>query len=130
MSLSTIKVNLETYFQTNWTTTSIQWHGVAFNSSALTQWIGLKFVPIQNEMYAFDGSSCGRIEYNAQMQVFCYAKNPTKAIQLADSVMSFLNGTTHSPDIVVGIGQVDSGAVDLGNGLFEVMVYFEINLYA
>ena len=130
MSLSTIKTTLETYIQTNWTTTSIQWQGVPFSSNGLTQWIGTKFVPVMNEVYAFDGSSCGRIEYNAQLQIFCYAKNPTKAIQLSDSIMTFLNGTQHSPNITVGIGQVDSGAIDLENGIFEVMVWFEVNLYA
>lgn len=130
MSMDATRTALEGYFYQSWTTTPIQYHGVSFTTPSTKKWIGLKFVPVENVLYAFDGTDTGRIEYNAQMQVFCYDTSLSKCIKLADSICTFLNGKRFSPDIVCGIGQVHGAAIDLENGIFECMVTFEASNYA
>lgn len=122
MATATIKSNLETYLQTNWTLTSIQYDGVPFSYSGLTNWISVVYTPAINSQYAFDGSSTGRILSEGVLKIFCYAKSTTLAFSLADSVKTALNGKNIS-NVELSIGS-DGAALDLGNGYFEVPVSF------
>jgi hypothetical protein len=127
MSMDTTRTALEGYFHTSWTSTPIQYHGVPFDGG-VSKWIGLKFVPVRSDRYAFDGTN-GRVAFNSQLQVFCYDTSPAKCIKLADSVMAFLNNKEFAPDIVVELGQAQGAPIDLGNSVFELLVTFECNTY-
>jgi hypothetical protein len=121
---------LEKYFKDNWISTSIQYDGTTLDPSSLNDFIALKFIPVINDQYAFDGSADGRVDIVADFQVFCYAKNVPKVFTLADSVISFLsnkNGTHFGIDVNSGYGQVLGSATNLDNGFFEVVVSFKIN---
>ena len=125
MSVLATKAALEQYFIDNWTATGIQFSGVEFSNKTLTKWISLKFIPVENDRYAMNGTVSGRINYNGLLQVFCYAKNESLAYGLSDDVKSFLHDKTIG-SIDVGIGQ-DRGVENLDNGYFEALVVFEIN---
>lgn len=123
-----IREKLEQYFIDNWTQTQIQFEGVAIGIDGIDKWISLVYVPVENKTIGFDGTTTGRVRNNGQLKVFCYAKNIQLAVKLADDVKEFLDGKTISNGIVqIGVGQ-DSGAVDLENSFFEVLVVFEIDV--
>ena len=86
------------------------------------------YAPVQNEQYAFDGSSCGRIAYYGQMKVFCYAKSTTLSYILADNVKAFFNGLQLTGSIDIEIGQ-DRAVNDLNNGLFEAVCIFNLTQF-
>lgn len=123
MSLLNTKAGIEQYFINGWTQTSIQFEGVHFDYSSLTKWISLKFAPILNDQYAYDGSNTGRVNYTGQMQVFCYAQNSPLAYKLADDVITFLSGK-HIGTIEIGFGQAEGSALRLDSGIFEMMITF------
>ena len=125
MSLLNTKAGIEQFFITNWTQTSIQFEGVPFDYSSLTKFISLKFSPISNDQYAYDGSSTGRVNYTGQMQVFCYAQNSPLAYKLADDVIAFLSGKDIGT-IEIGYGQAEGSAIKLDSGHFEMMVTFRV----
>ena len=129
MATASIKATIETYFKTNWTSTSIQYEGAPFDYDGKSSWISLVYIPVANDQYAMDGTSTGRISYAAMLKVFCYAKSSTLAYSLADSVKTFLNGKQLTGDIQVEIGQ-DRGANDLDNGYFEVPCLFNFIQYS
>lgn len=129
MALLGTKVALETYFINNWTETQIQYEGVPFDYDTLTEWVSLKFVPQQNNSYGFDGSSTGRINYNAQLQVFVYAKQVPLCYALADEILSFLNGVNVGGNVETSVGQVQGSAIQLDNGWYEQMITFDVNNY-
>lgn len=122
MATATIKSNIETYMQTNWTLTSIQFDGVPFDYTSLVSWISLVYLPAINSQYSFDGTSTGRILSEGVLKIFCYAKSTTLAFQLADSVKTALNGKNIS-NVELAIGS-DGAALNLDNGYFEVPVSF------
>lgn len=123
-----IKASLEQYFLSNWTSTPIQFEGIKFDYSGKTNWISLVLAPAFADRYGFDGTATGRVRYVGIQKVFCYAKNPTKAFQLADSVKTFLNGLQIGGS-VIDLGQ-DGTALDLQNGYFEVVVNFEYSNFS
>lgn len=122
MATATIKSDLETYIQTNWTLTAIQFDGAHFVHANLPNWISVVYTPAINSQYSFDGSSTGRILSEGVLKIFCYAKSTTLAFQLADSVKTALNGKNIS-NVELSVGS-DGAALDLGNGYFEVPVSF------
>ena len=124
---ATIKKAIETYFLSNWSTTSIQWEGTSLNYDSKTSYIGLIYNPIENDRYGFDGTTTGRIRCAGIQQVRCYAKNRTKAYELADSIKTFLNGKQIS-NIVFDIGQ-DETAIELDNNWQQVNVNFDTIKY-
>lgn len=121
-----IKVALDTHFQDNWIQTKIQFHGQELDTSAETSFISLIYAPIENTPYGINGSANGRIKYSGLQKVFCYAKNPTKALKLADNVKTFLNGIDLPGNIHIEIGQ-DGSPVDLNNGFYEVLCKFNLS---
>jgi len=131
-----IKKDLDTYFKNNWINTGIQYQdeneprvgGVLTDPSTLNEFISLIYNPVENDSYGFDGTATGRIEYAGIQKVFCYAKNSTKALLLADQIKAFFNGKQIG-DIVVGIGQ-DSSSNNLGNGFYEVLCYFNLSQWS
>jgi len=131
-----IKKDLDTYFKNNWINTGIQYQdeneprvgGVLTDPSTLNEFISLIYSPVENDSYGFDGTATGRIEYAGIQKVFCYAKNSTKALLLADQIKAFFNGKQIG-DIVVGIGQ-DSSSNNLGNGFYEVLCYFNLSQWS
>lgn len=128
MASAETKRSLEQHFIDNWTTTSIQFDGVAFSYTGLTSWISLVYVPAYSSQYAFDGTTQGRVLEEGVLKVFCYAKSVPLAFQLADSVKTFLNGVVVN-NVEVHIGN-DSAASNLGNGFFEVPVSFITRYWA
>ena len=129
MGTFNIKASIEQYFIDNWSDTDIQFEGLNFDYSNLDSWISLKYIPVENISYAFDGTYNGRIKYNAQLKVFCYAKSVPLAFKLGDDVKTFLNNVSLPNNIEVYIGQ-DRGANDLGNGYFETEAIFKINQFS
>jgi hypothetical protein len=126
MAVLATKAALEQYFIDNWAITSkIQFSGVEFDYSGLSKWISLKFIPVENDRYAMNGTVSGRINYSGLLQVFCYAKNESLAYGLSDDVKSFLHDKTIGT-LDIGIGQ-DRGVENLDNGFSEALVVFEIN---
>jgi len=131
-----IKKEIDIYFQDNWTSTGIQYQGetqprvsgVPTDPTTLDNFISLVYAPVENESYGFDGSATGRIEYAGLQKIFCYAKNPTKAMQLADQVKTFFDGKEIG-NIHAGIGQ-DGQANDLGNSFHEVLCSFDVSQWA
>ncbi len=121
-----IKVALDTHFKTNWTQTKVQFHGQQLDMSGESSFISLIYAPLDNTPYGFNGTAQGRIEYGGLQKVFCYAKNPTKALKLADDVKTFLNGIELPNNIHVNIGQ-DTTPRDLGNGFWEVLCNFDLS---
>lgn len=124
MATYNIKTTLDQYFLDNWVATPIQYEGTQLNTNALTEFISLQYAPVYNDQYAFDGTTTGRINYVGLQKVFCYAKTPTKAFQLADSVKTFLNGKQLG-NIYIEVGQ-DNPANDLGNNFYEVLITFRL----
>lgn len=122
MGSHTQKANLETYLQSNWTQTTIQFEGVPFNYNGLEKWISLKYVGVSNEAF-IQGQAT-----NGQLQVFCYSKNSPLCHKLADDVSTLLSCKMVS-DVEVSIGQVQGSALNLDNGFFELLVTFEVNQY-
>ena len=118
-----IKIAIEMYFNTKWTTTPIQYEGVKL-ATIPDKYIGLIYNPVLNEQYAFDGTTTGRIRHVGIQKVFCYAKSTTLAYKLADDVKTFLNGLELN-GIVFQIGQ-DRSVLDLENGYFECLVQTEL----
>lgn len=125
MSLLNTKAGIEQFFISGWTQTNIQFEGVPFDYSAFTKWISLKFAPISNDQYAYNGTTTGRVNYTGQMQVFCYAQNSPLAYKLADDVITFLSGK-HIGTIEIGFGQAEGSAIKLDSGFFEMMVTFRV----
>jgi len=131
-----IKKDLDTYFQDNWSSTGIQYAdenrprvgGVLTDPSTLDSFISLKYDPVENDSYGFDGTATGRIEYAGLQKVFCYAKNSTKALLLADQIKTFLNGKQLN-NIHISIGQ-DGSPKDLGNNFHEVLCSFDVSQWA
>lgn len=119
-----LKVAIENYFITNWTTTQIQFEGQVFDYEGLDEWIALKFIPVSNDMYAFGGTG-QRIVNNSQLQVFCYTKQVPYTYDLMKSVSTFLN-SVQLGNIYFNIGQ-DRAVIDLSNGYFEGQTIFEVN---
>jgi len=131
-----IKKDLDIYFKDNWTNTGIQYQdenkprvgGVLTDPSTLNEFISLIYSPVENDSYGFDGTATGRIEYAGIQKVFCYAKNSTKALLLADQIKAFFNGKQIG-NIIIGIGQ-DSPSNNLGNGFYEVLCYFNLSQWS
>lgn len=122
MGSLTTKASLETYLQTNWTQTTIQFEGVPFSYSGLTKWISTKYVGVSNEAF-IQGQAT-----NGQFQIFCYAQNSPLCHKLADDVSTLLS--CKIVDFVeVSIGQVQGSSLNLDNGFFELMITFEVNQY-
>ena len=124
-----IKRAIEQYFISNWdrVTVPIQFEGTKFNYDDQNDFISLVYNPVINERYGFDGTSCGRVKFTAIQKIFCYAENPTKAYELADTVKTFLNGIDIN-GVTFDIGQ-DRTALDLDNGFFEVLVEITLIKY-
>ena len=101
------KSTLETYLQTNWTQTTIQFEGVPFPTSGVAKFIALKYVGVANDQYF-----SGRKYLNAQLQVFCYAKTSTLCHKLADDVCTLMN-CKQLGDIEVRVGQIQGSAQNL-----------------
>lgn len=120
---------IEKYFYDNWTQTQIQFEGQILDINPLDDFISLKFVPVANNQYAYDGTSTGRIEVLGDMQVFCYAKNPPKTYILADSVISFLSGKKLGIDVNIEYGQGVGSAKNMDNGFFELLISFKVKSY-
>ncbi len=125
MASHNIKEDLDSYFQDNWTETSIQYHGQTLDISSLDDFVSLIYSPVLNEQYGMSGNCTERIEYNGVYKVFCYAKNPMKSHILADLVKVFFDGKQIG-NITVNLGQ-DRMATDLKNGLYEVLVSFDVS---
>jgi len=130
MSIAQAKIDIEQYFIDTWTQTPIAFDGVAFNHSGVNDWISLKYVPIQNDSYAMDGNLNGRIKYNGQFQVFCYAENVPLTYALADDVISFLSSRIVGIGTSVKVGQPRGNAIDADNNFYEMLVTFEVDFYA
>lgn len=123
-----VKKDLDTYFQNNWTETSIQFQGQQLDTTGLDKFISLIYNPVENDAYGFDGSATGRLKYAGLYKVFCYAKNPTKAFLLADQVKAFFNGKEVG-NITIGIGQ-DGSSTDLGIDFEEVLCSFDVSQWS
>lgn len=121
-----IKKEVDSHFQTNWTQTPIQFHGQNLDTSSIDSFISLIYAPIENTNYGINGTPTGRIEYAGLQKIFCYAKNPTLALKLADDVKTFLNGKELPQNIHIQIGQ-DRTPIDLGNGFYEVLCNFDLS---
>lgn len=120
-----IKKEIDTLFM-SYTNAPVQFHGQNLDTVGMEKFISLIYAPIENTAYGLDGTATGRIRYAGMQKVFCYAANPTKALQLADNVKSFFNGKELSNNIHTRIGQ-DNMPVDLGNGFYEVLCTFELS---
>ena len=128
MASFNIKNIIEKYFQTNFTTYTIQYEGMKIDTIPSGGMISLIYSPIENSLYGIDGTSTGRIEYAGMYKIFCYASNPTKAYIIADAVKTFLNGKQIG-DIYIEVGQ-DNQANDLNNGFYELLVTFNLSQWS
>ena len=115
-------VGLNQYMLDNWIDTPIQFDGMVLDTTALTKWISVKYIPVQNDAVGLDGTTTGRIGYRGLFKVFCYAKNSTLAYKLADDVKTALNGKQIA-NLRIDIGQ-DRDAVDLDNTWYECLCLF------
>jgi len=118
------KSSIETSIKTNWTASTIQWDGVSFSTSGITNWIGVKYIGVSNNQ-----SFGGRSYINAQLQVMCYAKSSPLCFKLADDVSTLLS-CKQIGDIEVRTQQVQGSAVNLDNGYFELMTTFEVEVHS
>ena len=123
-------ITLETHFKDNWTLTPIQYEGDNFKAP-VGPWISLVFVPVDREIYAYDGAD-GRAKDLMLMRVYSYDKTPTKAMALSDEVKAFIECYEYD-SARVGLGLPDvtgnSGVMSLENNIFESAIMFQVTNY-
>lgn len=116
----TTKVEIEQYFNDNWTLTPIQYQGINFDS--VESWVSLVFIPIERT-----ANTSHRVFENSQLKVLCYHKSPTLVTKLVDEVNQFLDCLNLST-CRLGTGNSDgTGTQPLGNDTYELVTLFEVD---
>ena len=125
-----IKKEIDALFNDDWIETPVQFQGTDFTTPNNKRWISIRFTPIDRALYAFDGAN-GRKADTVQVQVLCYDKSTTKALELEDSVREFfecyklqtVNGTVEE-------GNPDGlGVVNIGNDVYQTSSLYTIKVY-
>jgi hypothetical protein len=130
MGILDIEAELETYFINNWSTTTIKIiDDKNFSYDGLTEWISLGFVPNQNKLIGFNGTTTGRQSQNGIIIVSCYHTVEKQVLALADTINEFLAGVRLPTDIWIDVGQPKQ-ATNLDNGWWEVQVIFSVTQYS
>lgn len=129
--MNKLKKEVEQYFLDNWSTSPIQWdEDDSFKAPSDKSWIGINFIPIDRSVIGLDGGS-GRKSNLAQVKIFSYGRNPTKALELEDSVRAFFE-CIDLPlnDARVGLGEPDGfGVVDMQNGLYQSATLYDVKTW-
>lgn len=128
MSIAEIKSTVESYFQTNWIETEIDWNGVDFITPSNKEWISIQTIPFDRVPYAYDGTG-DRKRDDVIIKVRAYAPNPHSAFVLQDELITFLEGKELLTTQYL-VGKPDgNGATSLENGIYEVAIDFITNTW-
>ncbi|RLA68955.1 MAG: hypothetical protein DRG09_06930 [Epsilonproteobacteria bacterium] len=113
------------YFNDNWMDTPIQYEGIRFDTPTDGKWISLQVHPYGREEQTFGK---GVRKEKGLLKVFVYETSATLAYELASQVDTFIAETFISK-IFIDVGSPDGqGAEALKDGIFEVLLNFEMTL--
>ena len=92
--MKAVKTEIENYFDTGWTETSIQFDGGLFPERKEQhpidkRWVAISFIPIARSIYS-TGNGRGRKRDTMQLKVISFDESPTLALGLEDRVRTFL----------------------------------------
>jgi len=83
------KIDISTFFLTNWTTTPIHWSGNDFNITGVSEWIFLEVKPKRSSAQSLNNDG----KYNEEMLINCiiYSKSEIRSIELFDKLQLMLS---------------------------------------
>ena len=86
-----LKQLVDTHFNDNWADTPVQFDGTKFPQDELTEWIGLKYSILSNEITSID-NACSKEE--VLLEIDTYADTMNATLLLCDNVTKFMRNQT------------------------------------
>lgn len=125
-NFSETKEAIESMFIDSWTTTSVHYTGMNFNSENLDEWVNVVYEPRGANTLGLSSGSTSTSTYGA-IYVVCWAEDNFSAFGLSDTVVSFVGVNMPSE-----ISNLDYSVIDQGfdpNNKAFIVLEFPIKSY-
>lgn len=124
MSAIQCYVEVEKYFKTNWTATSIHLDGEDFTNDNYDAYIRLHHVNNGSDLVGLQNHQ----EFHGFTQVFCYHRRKKLSVKMSDDIKILFDNKDLIYDIHSKTGQ-QYATEELENGYFVTLVQFKIEQY-